>query len=152
MPKQFTILLVDDDKDCRMLLREAVSAAGSDVLVYEVASGHEAIDYLHPCGPFAEAYRPDLIYLDASMPGLSGMEVLTAVKNAPDLQDIPVVMMTGDNDDELKLRAARIGANGYVVKSPDPATFRQTVMATTHYWQCVHQSPRSLTPSRCETK
>lgn len=147
MPRKFTILLVDDDQDCRKLLREAVTAVGPDVLVHEVASGQEAIDYLHNCKPFAEAHRPDLIYLDVSIPGISGTEVLATVKNAPDLQDIPVVMMTGDNDDELKLRAARIGANSYVVKPPDPITFRWTVMATTHYWQCIHQSPRPLLPS-----
>jgi CheY-like chemotaxis protein len=62
--------------------------------------------------------RPAIVTLDVMMPGLDGWAVLAALKNDPDLADIPVVMVTMTDD---KRRAYALGAVDYIVKPVDPS-------------------------------
>ena len=145
-----TILLVDDDPDCRLLIRDAITHCRISNQVFEVASGPEALDFVFQQGRHAGAPRPGLIYLDVEMPGLSGQEVLRRIKERPEYCDIPVVMMTGVSDErEMKL-AARHGANSYTLKPANAEQFLRTVLDSTNYWMNVHQSPvRHLPPGAC---
>ena len=61
------ILLVDDDEDCRLLIRDAIMDGRLDYPVYEVSSGEEALEFLYRRGEYADAPRPGLIYLDITM-------------------------------------------------------------------------------------
>src|ERR1700712_1190316 len=94
-----TILLVDDDEDCRMLIRDAIAECKVSNSIYEARNGQEALDLLGLCGRSAGMPRPGLIYLDIEMPGMDGQTTLKRIKADPDLKDIPVVMMTGVNDE-----------------------------------------------------
>ena len=102
-------------------------------------SASQGLDFLHRRGPHANAPRPDLIYLDLEMPGISGQQVLEAAKSDPQLRDIPIVMMTGVTDEDHIARAIRGGANCYIVKPNDPETFMRFIARATNYWLCVHQ-------------
>src|SRR4051812_40743347 len=82
-----TILLVDDDPDCRMLIRDAIAECKVSNSVYEVANGAEALDFLHRRGSYEGAPRPGLIYLDIEMPGLNGQDALKQIKASPNLRD-----------------------------------------------------------------
>jgi CheY-like chemotaxis protein len=137
-----TILLVDDDEDCRQLIRDAIEQGKLDNPVYEVSSGEEALAFLHRTGPWADAPRPGLIYLDIEMPGMDGQETLKAIRRDPRFADIAVVMMTGVTDDAQKILAMANGANSYTNKPTDALTFMQTVMQSTDYWLRIHQFPR----------
>jgi len=144
------ILLVDDDPDCRLLIREAISQCKISNAVYEVGSGYEALDFIFRRGQYVDAPRPGLIYLDIEMPGLSGQEVLKAVKSSPEHCDIPVVMMTGVCDEEQMKLAARNGANSYTLKPASAEQFLRTVLDSTNYWMRIHQCPgRHLSPAEC---
>jgi CheY-like chemotaxis protein len=136
-----TILLVDDDEDCRQLIRDAIEQGKLDNPVYEVSSGTEALAFLNRQGPHARAPRPGLIYLDIEMPGMNGQETLKAIRQDPRFADIAVVMMTGVTDDEQKRIAMANGANSYTNKPTDALTFVQTVLASTNYWLRIHQFP-----------
>jgi two-component system response regulator len=141
-----TILLVDDDPDCRLLIRDAIAECKVSNAVYEVANGAEALEFLKQRGKHAKAPRPGLIYLDLEMPGMNGQETLKAIKADPDLRDIPVVMMTGVCDEtEMKL-AAKNGANSYTVKPANVEQFLKTVLASTSYWLTIHQYPEHHVP------
>jgi CheY-like chemotaxis protein len=135
------ILLVDDDQDCRQLIRDAIEQGRLDNHVYEVSSGEEALQFLRQQGPYANAPRPGLIYLDIEMPGMNGQDTLKAIRANPCFSDIAVVMMTGVTDDEQKRMAMAAGANSYTNKPTDAATFMQTVVASTNYWLRIHQFP-----------
>src|SRR5271154_2222768 len=93
-----TILLVDDDEDCRQLIRDAIEQGKLDNPVYEVSSGEEALAFLHREGVYADAPRPGLVYLDIEMPGIGGQEALKAIRSETGFADIAVVMMTGVTD------------------------------------------------------
>ena len=138
-----TILLVDDDPDCRMLLRDAIAQCKVSNAVREVSNGLEALQYLSGSGTFTDAPRPGLIYLDIEMPGMNGLETLRRIKSDPNLRDIPVVMMTGLCGDEEMKTAAEFGANSYTLKPANAEQFLRTVLASTSYWLTIHQYPKA---------
>jgi two-component system response regulator len=145
-----SILLVDDDPDCRLLIRDAIAECKVSNQVYEASNGAEALDFLYQRGKFKNTPRPGLIYLDIEMPNLDGQETLKQIRDNADFGEIPVVMMTGVSDaDQMKLAAAN-GANSYTIKPANAEQFLRTVLASTDYWLSIHQSPqRHLDPGEC---
>ncbi len=145
-----TILLVDDDPDCRLLIRDAIAECKVSNSVFEAANGKEALEFLKRRGKFAGAPRPGLIYLDLEMPGMDGQATLKAIKADPELRDIPVVMMTGVCDEKEMRTAAENGANSYTVKPANVEQFLRTVLASTSYWLTIHQYPdHHVEPGSC---
>jgi CheY-like chemotaxis protein len=145
-----TILIVDDDQDCRMLIRDAICQSKVDNQIFEVSDGIEALDFLNRRGRWAHAPKPGLIYLDIEMPVMNGQEVLKAIKAAPNLRDIPVVMITGVSDELQMRKAAEAGANSYTLKPASAEQFLQTVLTSTNYWLTIHQYPQHhLPPDQC---
>ena len=143
-----TILLVDDDEDCRALIRDAISECKVSNSVFEAATGQEALDFLYCRGRHRGAPRPGLVYLDIEMPGLNGQAVLRQIKSDPSLCDIPVVMMTGVADERQMEEAARNGANSYTLKPNNAEQFLRTVLASTNYWLTIHQYPSHHLPAQ----
>jgi CheY-like chemotaxis protein len=141
-----SILLVDDDADCRMLIRDAIAASEVRNRVFEVCSADEGMRFLKREGVFTDAPRPGLIYLDIEMPGLNGIEFLKQIKQDPELRQIPVVMMTGVSDEEHLKSAAAAGANSYTIKPANAEQFLRTVIDSANYWLTVHQYPERHLP------
>jgi len=141
--KPVTILLVDDDPDCRMLIRDAISECRVNNAVLEAENGKEALDLLRGEGKFAGRgpERPGLIYLDIEMPHMDGLATLRAIKADENLRHIPCVMMTGVSDEEHMRKAAEFGANSYTLKPANAEQFLRTVLASTNYWLAIHQYP-----------
>lgn len=142
-----TILLVDDDPDCRMLLRDAIAECKVSNSVFEAANGVEALQFLRGEGAFAGAPRPGLIFLDIEMPGMNGQEALREIKNDAALRNIPVVMMTGVSDEDHMKTAMANGANSYTIKPANAEQFLRTVLASTNYWLTIHQYPEHHLPA-----
>jgi CheY-like chemotaxis protein len=145
-----SILLVDDDADCRLLIRDAISDCKVSNSVYEASDGAEALDFLYQRGRFKGMPRPGLIYLDIEMPGLDGQETLKRIRSDPEFREIPIVMMTGVSDEQQMKLAAANGANSYTIKPANAEQFLRTIMASTTYWLSIHQSPaHHLRPEDC---
>jgi DNA-binding NarL/FixJ family response regulator len=105
-----TILLVDDHPLTRDGLAALLDDHGFDV-VGQVSDGQEAIE-------LAAELRPDVVLLDLSMPGLSGLEALPRLRaEAPDCE---VVVLTASGDEDNLLAAIRGGAAGYLLKTEPP--------------------------------
>jgi two-component system response regulator len=141
-----TILLVDDDSDCRMLIRDAIAECKVSNQVFEVVNGAEALDFLYARGKHAGMMRPGLIFLDIEMPGMDGQETLTRIRADERFRDIPIVMMTGVADESQMQQAATNGANSYTIKPANAEQFLRTVLASTNYWLTIHQYPRHHLP------
>jgi CheY-like chemotaxis protein len=145
-----TILLVDDDADCRLLIRDAIAECKVSNKVCEASDGAEALDYLYQRARFRGMPRPGLVYLDIEMPGLDGQETLRQIRANPEFREIPVVMMTGVSDERQMKLAAANGANSYTIKPANAEQFLRTVLASTNYWLSIHQSPtHHLRPEEC---
>ena len=139
------ILLVDDDEDCRLLIRDAIESARIRNHIDEVADGDEALSFLYQKNQYANVQKPGLIFLDIDMPTMNGIETLKKIKGDPQLRHIPVVMMTSITDDKEKRLAAENGANSYTIKPTDPVQFIDTVLSATQYWLGIHQYPDAIT-------
>ena len=113
------VLVVDDDPDINRLVRARLSARG--FAVETAASGEEALDRV-AAGP------PDLIFLDISMPGIDGLEVLARLRASG--LDLAVIMMTAFGSETVAIEALRRGADDYLRKPFDRAEFGATLGRT----------------------
>jgi CheY-like chemotaxis protein len=86
------ILLVDDDPDDLMLLRDAIESLEDKFDLLEAKDGRSALNLLRDAG--ARGALPGLLVLDINMPILDGREVLAIIKSDPVLKDLPVVVFT----------------------------------------------------------
>ena len=132
--KQKTILLVDDDADCRSMIREGIGELAKDCVGRELADGQEVLDYLYRRGRYADAPPADLIFLDIAMPGPSGQTVLKQIKSDPALRGIPVVVLTGLPEGTETDQALASGADSCILKPTDPIEFFQSVRAAALLW------------------
>jgi predicted signal transduction protein with EAL and GGDEF domain/FixJ family two-component response regulator len=104
-----SVLLVDDDEVNLMVTALALRGRGFTVTPF--SSGTAALGYLR-------SSVPDIVVLDALMPGLDGFETCERLRRLPALEHVPVLMLTGLDDDESISRAYRAGATDFFVKSP----------------------------------
>lgn len=105
-----TILVVDDEPDALRMLTSALERAEMSVLV--ATSGEAALELL---GNIV----PDLILMDAVMPGLDGFETTQKIKARPETANIPVIFMTGLTESEHVVEAFEVGGVDYVRKPVD---------------------------------
>jgi CheY-like chemotaxis protein len=113
-----TILIVDDELHIRRLIAQMLELAGYRVL--EAASGLEALSLL-------EEERPDVITCDIFMPGMSGYEVLEALKSQSSTAEIPVIMLTALGQEKDTARAMELGAADYVTKPFGTTKLAETI-------------------------
>lgn len=104
---QKLVLIVDDDPSIRLLMRESLEAAG--FRVEEAEAGEQALALL------ADS-TPDLIMLDVILPGIDGFEVCALVRDIPGKANIPIVLVTGNNDLEYIQRAYDMGVTDFITK------------------------------------
>jgi len=104
------ILVVDDSKAARLILRKMLQGLG--MIVDTAESAEDALDYLR-------ARRPDAIFMDHTMPGMNGLEALRRIKSDPATVQIPVAMYTCKDEPSYQQQASAVGAVGVLNK---PAT------------------------------
>lgn len=136
------ILLVEDNPGAVRLTREALRDEGVRTRLHVAADGEEAMAFLRNEGGFSQAPRPDLILLDLNLPGKKGSEVLAEVKSDPELQRIPVVVLTTSEDQADISAAYGYHANGYITKPVDLEEFLRAVRAIEEFWFRTVRLPR----------
>ena len=127
MIKPIEILMVEDNPVDVLVTREALKQGRIINNLSVAEDGEEALDFLFRIGQFSAAPRPDLILLDLNLPKKDGREILTELKNNPDLRSIPVVILTTSQAEEDVLRSYDCGANCFIVKPVDLEQFTSTI-------------------------
>ncbi|MBI3968994.1 MAG: response regulator [Chloroflexi bacterium] len=112
------VLIVDDDEDVRHILRQTLHQDG-----YDISDAHSGEEALRRLGK----HRADLILLDLQLPGMDGFDVLHALRNKPETEGIPVILLTGHVEDSSALRGFDYGAIDYVQKPFTPAQMRARI-------------------------
>jgi two-component system cell cycle response regulator DivK len=105
------ILIVEDQEDNRMIMRDVLSSAGYDLI--EAVNGEDGVKLAH-------SQRPDLILMDIQLPIIDGYEATRQIKGSTMLKSIPIIAVTSYalSGDQAKARAA--GCDGYVSKPFSP--------------------------------
>ena len=113
-----TVVLAEDDVDIRDLVQ--IVLEGLDLTVTAVGNGAEAL---------AECRRlkPKLLLLDITMPIMNGLEVCREVRADPDLEDLPVILMTARAQASDVQAGMEAGADTYIIKPFGPIELREHV-------------------------
>lgn len=109
------ILVVDDEVAICSMLSLALQTAG-----YEVESVHDGKDVM---AALANT-QPDLILLDWMLPGVSGIELARQIKQSPDFNELPIIMLTARTEEDSKVTGLESGADDYVTK---PFSIRELI-------------------------
>ena len=117
-----TILVADDDQNDVFFLRRAFQKSGVSHAVIHVSDGQKAIDYLLGEANYRDRARfpvPALVLLDLKMPKVDGFDVLAWLKTRPELEGLPVVVLSSSSREDDIQRARTLGAVDYRVKPAD---------------------------------
>ncbi len=109
------ILVVDDEVAICSMLSLALQTAG-----YEVESVHDGKDVMAAL----VNTQPDLILLDWMLPGISGIELARQIKQSPDFNELPIIMLTARTEEDSKVTGLESGADDYVTK---PFSIRELI-------------------------
>ncbi|HEU5101377.1 MAG TPA: ATP-binding protein [Roseiflexaceae bacterium] len=119
MDERWTILVVDDDDLDRMAVQRALKSAGLPLTIEEASDSAAALALL-------DRTAIDCIFLDYRLPGADGLEVLHAIQQRRSFT--PVVMLTGQGDEQLAVELMKAGATDYLSKSAiSPERLAQTL-------------------------
>jgi CheY-like chemotaxis protein len=135
------ILLVEDNPGDVQLTKEALQEVKVLTNLFVVENGVQALDYLYKRNEYANAVRPDIIFLDLNLPLKNGREVLEIVKNDNELKRIPVVILTSSKAEEDIVRSYNLHANCYITKPLDFNQFAGVVKAIEDFWFTVVKLP-----------
>ncbi len=122
------IAIVDDAKTIRLMMSHTLRGMGCEVECAE--DGYKALGMLR-------RFKPDLIFLDITMPELDGYQTCTLIRNAEDTRNTPVVMLSSsDGIFDIAKGQAR-GATAHVTKIPPEAVLRQLIFNHTRNRQAA---------------
>lgn len=105
------VLVVDDDEAIRTQLAWQLEAEGYQVSA--AADGTEALTWL-------ESSTPDVVVLDLTMPGATGLEVLRSVRSHPTQKALPIIILSGRSADHDRILGLDAGADDYLIKPFSP--------------------------------
>jgi DNA-binding response OmpR family regulator len=136
------VLIVEDDATIRAVVTICLGTEG--VAVHGAADGREGMRALVEDGPF------DVLLVDVMMPGLSGLDLISAVRESARFADMPVVVLTALGREVDVTSGFQVGADAYVTKPFDPqrllATLRKVVGRTPE----LRAAQRAMERAGCE--
>jgi CheY-like chemotaxis protein len=136
------IVLVDDNEDDQNLTVKALARAGLTNEVVVLDDGLDALQYFEAAAlTDSDAQRTHLVLLDLNMPGLGGIEVLRRLRSAPSTHNLVVVVLTSSDEERDMLESYNVGANSYVRKPVDFATFTAVIQELSSYWLSLNRPP-----------
>lgn len=109
-----SVMLVEDNPEDVAFTKRVLRYHRLDRDLVLAADGKEALAALERLT--ADRSLPDLILLDINLPDISGIDLLTLIKKEQRLKDIPVVILTGSNEDQDIQKCYDLGASSYLVK------------------------------------
>jgi CheY-like chemotaxis protein len=124
------ILVVDDDRSQRTVAAHALGGGGHEVV--EAADGTQALEV-------ARTRRPDLIVCDVVMPGISGFEFVTALRQEEGISDLPVIMLTSMSERAHVRTGMTSGADDYLAKPFSFAELNEAVTALLSKRKALHE-------------
>lgn len=143
MDKSIDILLVEDNPADVRLTQEAFKETTIPNRLHVVRDGAEALAFLDQTGRYTNAPRPDMILLDLNLPKKDGREVLSLIKQTPEIRRIPVVILTTSKEEEDIAHTYDHHANCYITKPADLDEFLNVVKSIETFWLSVVQLPNS---------
>ena len=128
------ILIIDDDPVIRKLVSGILTK--EKYLVFEAANGKEGLSQF-------STTPADLVISDVLMPEMDGYELCEKIRSAPNGKTVPIILLTGLDSVEQKIKGFEVGADEYIVKPFEPQEFLVRVAALLRRVQVLHQEATS---------
>ena len=145
MNNRIDVLVVDDDPDYCELAEEALRSCGRHNVLC-VHDGTDALDYMHAHGKFDgrdPRHQPRLVLLDLKMERMQGLEVVQRMRADQHTAHVPVIVLSG-TDDQQALRACYdAGANSVVRKTADFNELRRKLGGIFAFWLDANEQNRA---------
>ncbi|RMG29713.1 MAG: chemotaxis protein CheY [Gammaproteobacteria bacterium] len=119
MDTNMKILIVDDFSTMRRIIKNLLRDLGFNN-THEADDGNTAL-------PMLQSGNFDFLITDWNMPGMTGIELLKAVRSDPKLAHLPVLMVTAEAKKDQIIEAAQAGVNGYIVKPFTAQTLKEKI-------------------------
>ena len=119
MDKNMKILIVDDFSTMRRIIKNLLRDLGFNN-THEADDGNTAL-------PILKGGGYDFLVTDWNMPGMTGIDLLKAVRVDDNLKTLPVLLVTAESKKEQIIMAAEAGVNGYIVKPFNAATLSEKI-------------------------
>ena len=139
----YEILLVEDNPGDVRLTQEIFKNSELVKHIHVVYDGEEALNYLRGKAPYASHKEPHLILLDLNLPRKDGLELLSIIKNDPDLKHIPVIVLTSSDSGTDINKAYQLFANAYITKPVDFEQYSYIVKYIEKFWFTLAKLPHS---------
>lgn len=137
------ILLVEDNPDDEALTLRALKKNNISNEVVVAHDGAEALEYLFGEGMYAgrnTQVMPQVILLDLKLPKVDGFDVLRTMRADERTKRLPVVILTSSNEEQDRISGYDLGANSYVRKPVEFASFLDAVKQLGLYWLLLNQT------------
>lgn len=129
------ILLIEDEEDIAALIKLQAESSGYKLHVeVDGINGYRAV----------EREKPDLVILDVMLPGQNGLDVCRKIKNAPELKNIPVIMLTAKSEELDIVLGLELGADDYVAKPFSPKVLFSRIKAVLRRGKEPEKSPKLI--------
>ena len=130
-PEKPVILIADDDRTLQMMLKVALEQEGFAVV--QAGSGEQCIqDY--------QRLQPDMVLIDAMMPGIDGFECCHQIRQIPGANQVPILIITVLDKPEFVERAFQVGASDYITKPVSWAVLSHRVRGLLERYQSARQA------------
>lgn len=142
------VMLAEDDENDAMLITRAFAKLNINNPIHRVKNGDEAIAYLEGAGVYQDRKRfplPCLLLLDLKLPNRSGFEVLEWIRKRGQFKRLPVVVLTGSNQEADINRAYELHANSYLIKPPKFEDMKELMRKIGEYWIATNEGPNIST-------
>ncbi|QLK24678.1 response regulator [Natrinema zhouii] len=133
------ILLVEPNPGDSRLFEENFRDAKLLNTVHIVDDGQSALDFVHQRGEYSSEPQPDMVLLEPQLPGKSGIDVLSELKNEPALNEIAVVVLTSSDAGEQIVQSHGLEADAYIQKPIEPEDFVEFVQSIEDFWFAIVQ-------------
>ena len=128
--KKYRIIIVENDEDERMFMKEGFDAAGMFEVIAQMQNGDSLFEWLNKSGH----NLPDVILSDLNMPGKNGYDIINEIRNNPAWSHIPVIITSTSSTKTIIDKCLSQGASDYIVK---PETFVEYVPYVKNLYQRI---------------
>jgi hypothetical protein len=131
------LLIAEHDPADERLVREAVLDAKKPVNVYTLHDGNQVLDLLKNRRGISRLPRPDIIFIELSLPKINGLMLLREIKRDRNIQDIPTIIMSYGLSKKDLADCYRNYASGYIYKDCNFSRFKSQIKDAIIYWSTV---------------
>ena len=134
MTKPVNILLVEDNEDDVIILKEILSKHDIGQSLVTVRDGDEALDFIFKKGVFSAVKTPDIVLLDLNLPRKNGLEVLKEVRSDKRYKYLPIIVLSTSSSPDDISKTRNENANCFMTKPSDIDSLNRMVRDIKSFW------------------